>query len=63
MVANLTGQPSLSVHAGLDSEGLPVGLQLTGHSREDGLILALGHVLDQAMDAPNFPSSHRMENQ
>jgi amidase/aspartyl-tRNA(Asn)/glutamyl-tRNA(Gln) amidotransferase subunit A len=37
---NMTGHPSASVPAGLDDDGLPVGLQLTGRRFEDETVLA-----------------------
>src|SRR5262249_22514106 len=36
---NLTGQPALSLPAGLTSSGLPVGLQLVGPPGGDDLVL------------------------
>ncbi|MFI5944638.1 amidase [Streptomyces uncialis] len=36
---NLTGQPALSLPAGLTSRGLPVGLQLVGRVGDDELVL------------------------
>jgi amidase len=42
---NMTGHPSLSVPCGL-SDGLPVGLMLTGRHFEDAVILAVGHALE-----------------
>jgi aspartyl-tRNA(Asn)/glutamyl-tRNA(Gln) amidotransferase subunit A len=36
---NLTGQPAASMPAGLTSNGLPVGIQIVGPARADGLVL------------------------
>lgn len=36
---NLTGQPAASMPAGLTSAGLPVGLQIIGPPRADGIVL------------------------
>jgi len=35
----MTGHPSASIPAGLDDDGLPVGLQLTGPRFEDETVL------------------------
>ncbi|MGK5638181.1 amidase [Streptomyces sp. URMC 126] len=45
--ANITGLPSLSLPAGLDEEGLPVGLQLIGRPFDEATLLGIGHVLEQ----------------
>jgi aspartyl-tRNA(Asn)/glutamyl-tRNA(Gln) amidotransferase subunit A len=33
--ANMSDQPSISVHAGLTNSGLPIGLQITGRRFDD----------------------------
>lgn len=38
---NLTGHPALTVPAGPDEDGLPVGLQLVAAHHRDGLLIAL----------------------
>lgn len=35
VAANMSDQPAVSVHAGLTSEGLPIGLQITGRRFDD----------------------------
>ena len=45
---NLTGQPALSVPMGLDSKGLPMGLQIVGARFDDARVLAAGHAFEQA---------------
>ncbi|MFJ4655863.1 amidase [Nocardia sp. NPDC088792] len=44
---NLTGQPAVSVPAGLTTTGLPVGLQLVGSLHADALVLAVARQLEQ----------------
>jgi aspartyl-tRNA(Asn)/glutamyl-tRNA(Gln) amidotransferase subunit A len=36
---NLTGQPAATVPCGFDSDGLPIGLQIVGRSRDDVTVL------------------------
>jgi amidase len=40
--------PALSVPAGFTPEGLPVGIQIVGHFRDDWSVLQLGHAFEQA---------------
>jgi amidase len=47
-VWNVTGQPGASVPAGLDDDGLPVGVQLVGRRGDDALLLALSAQLETA---------------
>jgi len=45
---NMAGLPAISVPAGLsEKEALPLGLQLIGHSFEEGKLLQLSQVLEQ----------------
>jgi Asp-tRNA(Asn)/Glu-tRNA(Gln) amidotransferase A subunit family amidase len=41
-VANLTGQPSLSVPMGYSADGLPLGMQIIGRRFEDDVVLRVG---------------------
>ena len=43
---DITGHPSLSVPCGM-SQGLPVGLMLTGRHGEDAMLLAVAHAFEQ----------------
>ena len=47
-VWNVTGQPGVSVPAGFDDDGLPVGVQLVGRHGDDALLLALSAQIEQA---------------
>lgn len=44
---NLAGVPSISVPAGLDSKGLPIGLQITSPKFQEGKLLSLVKELDK----------------
>jgi amidase len=44
----LAGVPAISVPAGFDARGLPLGLQLIGAPRDDLGVLRLAHAYDQA---------------
>ncbi|MCL1628908.1 MULTISPECIES: Asp-tRNA(Asn)/Glu-tRNA(Gln) amidotransferase subunit GatA [Roseinatronobacter] len=48
VTVNLAGLPGISVPAGLDSAGLPLGLQLIGRPWEEGDLLNTAHVLEDA---------------
>ena len=48
VTANLTGMPGISVPAGLDSNGLPLGLQLIGKPLDEGTIFSLAGALEDA---------------
>ena len=44
--ANLTGTPGISVPCGLSSEGLPIGLQLSGKHWAEAVLLNLAHIYE-----------------
>lgn len=48
VAANLTGVPALSLPAGKDTQGLPIGLQVIGAQRSDAMLLSLAKQLEQA---------------
>ncbi|MCM2441987.1 Asp-tRNA(Asn)/Glu-tRNA(Gln) amidotransferase subunit GatA [Agrobacterium vitis] len=45
---NMAGLPGLSVPAGLDAKGLPLGLQLIGRPFEEETLFKTAHVIEQA---------------
>jgi amidase len=45
---NCTGQPAISLPLGMDSGGLPIGVQLVGPPRGEAVILGLATQLEQA---------------
>jgi amidase len=55
-VFNVTGQPAMSVPAGLDGDGLPFGLQFAARLGEEAVLLRLATALEEAMPwAPLAP--------
>lgn len=46
--ASLAGLPAISVPAGKNEEGLPIGVQLIGKRRDDALLLALAKSMEDA---------------
>ena len=49
-VFDLSHQPSISVPSGLDGEGMPTGLMVSGALWDDALVLRVGHAFQQATD-------------
>jgi aspartyl-tRNA(Asn)/glutamyl-tRNA(Gln) amidotransferase subunit A len=48
VTTNLAGLPSISVPAGLDAQGLPLGLQLIGRALDEGTVFSVAGALEQA---------------
>ena len=48
VTANLAGLPALAVPAGLNSQGLPLGLQVIGRAFDEETVLRIGHVIEKA---------------
>jgi aspartyl-tRNA(Asn)/glutamyl-tRNA(Gln) amidotransferase subunit A len=48
VTVNLAGLPGISVPAGLDAQGLPLGLQLIGRPWQEGDLLNCAYALEQA---------------
>ncbi len=46
-LANLTGFPAISVNAGFDKAGLPIGVHLMGRPYEENLLLRLARVVER----------------
>lgn len=46
--ASMAGLPALSVPAGVDADGLPLGLHLIGRKLDEETMLKVGHVIEQA---------------
>lgn len=56
-IANLTGFPALSVPAGFDRDGLPVGVHLMARPYEEHLLFRLGRVIEREVDV-RTPADH-----
>ena len=50
VTVNLAGLPGISLPAGLDAKGLPLGLQLIGRALDEGTLFSLAGALEQAAD-------------
>jgi aspartyl-tRNA(Asn)/glutamyl-tRNA(Gln) amidotransferase subunit A len=48
VTTNLAGLPSISVPAGLDANGLPLGLQLIGKALDEGTVFAAAGAIEKA---------------
>ena len=48
VTANMAGLPGISVPAGKDAQGLPLGLQLIGRPFDEETLLSLGAIIEQA---------------
>ena len=55
VTVNLAGLPGISVPAGLDAQGLPLGLQLIGRPWEEGELLNCAFTLEQAVGFSQKP--------
>ncbi|WP_282802889.1 Asp-tRNA(Asn)/Glu-tRNA(Gln) amidotransferase subunit GatA [Bombella apis] len=56
--ASMAGVPALSVPAGLDGRGVPLGLQLIGRFFDEETLLAAGSVLERAASFTHRPTIH-----
>ncbi|WP_299944301.1 Asp-tRNA(Asn)/Glu-tRNA(Gln) amidotransferase subunit GatA [uncultured Ruegeria sp.] len=56
VTVNLAGLPGISVPAGLDSQGLPLGLQLIGRPWDEGDLLNTAYALENAVGFVAKPS-------
>jgi Asp-tRNA(Asn)/Glu-tRNA(Gln) amidotransferase A subunit family amidase len=48
--ANLTGHPAISVPAGYDEAGLPIGIQFIGRAWQEHVLLRLAHAVEQIVE-------------
>ncbi len=54
--ASMAGVPAMSVPAGLDAQGLPLGLQVIGRHFDEETVLAVGQALEDAAGFTALPS-------
>ena len=50
VTVNLAGLPGMSIPAGVDHKGLPLGLQLIGKALDEGTLFSLGGAIEKAAD-------------
>jgi aspartyl-tRNA(Asn)/glutamyl-tRNA(Gln) amidotransferase subunit A len=57
VTVNLAGLPGISVPAGLNSEGLPLGLQLIGKAFDEATLFRVGEVIEKAAGVTPRPAA------
>jgi aspartyl-tRNA(Asn)/glutamyl-tRNA(Gln) amidotransferase subunit A len=57
VTVNMAGLPGISVPAGLDSQGLPLGLQLIGRAFDEETLFAVGQVIEAAAGRIDMPDA------
>ncbi|WP_333586930.1 Asp-tRNA(Asn)/Glu-tRNA(Gln) amidotransferase subunit GatA [Phenylobacterium sp.] len=57
VTVNLAGLPGMSIPAGRDASGLPLGLQLIGRALDEGTLFSLGSALETAADFKARPQA------
>jgi aspartyl-tRNA(Asn)/glutamyl-tRNA(Gln) amidotransferase subunit A len=48
VTVNMAGLPGIAIPAGIDAQGLPLGLQLIGRTFDEETLFALGQVIEDA---------------
>ena len=56
VTVNLAGLPGMSIPAGVDAGGLPLGLQLIGKALDEGTLVSLGGAIEKAADFKAKPA-------
>ncbi|RYJ03003.1 MAG: Asp-tRNA(Asn)/Glu-tRNA(Gln) amidotransferase subunit GatA [Acetobacteraceae bacterium] len=56
VTANLAGLPGLAVPAGLDGQGLPLGLQVIGRAFDEETVFAVGAAIEHAANFTALPA-------
>jgi aspartyl-tRNA(Asn)/glutamyl-tRNA(Gln) amidotransferase subunit A len=57
VTVNMAGLPGIAVPAGLDNEGLPLGLQLIGRPFDEETLFAAGQVIEDAAGRMALPEA------
>ena len=57
VTVNMAGLPGISVPAGLDADGLPLGLQLIGRAFDEETLFAAGQVIEDAAGRMAMPDA------
>ena len=52
VIGNFGGYPSITIPSGFVNN-LPIGINITGHIKEDDIVLNLAHQLEQTLDYAN----------
>jgi aspartyl-tRNA(Asn)/glutamyl-tRNA(Gln) amidotransferase subunit A len=55
VTVNLAGLPGLSLPAGLDADGLPLGLQVIGRAWDEGTVFRVGKAIEDAAGFATLP--------
>jgi aspartyl-tRNA(Asn)/glutamyl-tRNA(Gln) amidotransferase subunit A len=58
VTANLAGLPGISIPSGLDSQGLPLGLQLIGRAFDEETLFRVGGVLESSANFTAKPAGY-----
>ena len=57
VTTNLAGLPGMSIPAGLDANGLPLGLQLIGRAFDEGTVMNVARVMETAANFTAMPET------
>jgi len=57
VTVNMAGLPGISVPAGFDAQGLPLGLQLIGRAFDEETLFAAGQVIEDAAGRVSYPQA------
>jgi len=57
--ASMAGVPGMSVPAGFDAHGLPLGLQILGKPWDEATVLQVGHAIEKAAALNLSPYTHQ----